>query len=271
MRRLLPLVALALACKAGNPAATPAVVHEMSISGADFAFHTPDTIPAGLTHVVFANNGPGFHHVQFVRLDSGKTLADLQEALKKPGPPPGWAVFSPGPNAPDPGTSSNATVEFTAGNWAIICLVDQPGGVPHFAKGMVHRLTVTPSTGAVAAMPAADVTVELVDYAFSLSKPLVAGKQIVNVVARGAQPHEVEILRFEPGKTLDDLMKWFARPEGPPPAHGVGGTSAQLPGQPAQFTVDLVPGAYALVCFIPDAKDGKPHLAHGMVHSFKIG
>ncbi|MEA3246640.1 MAG: hypothetical protein U9Q74_10850 [Gemmatimonadota bacterium] len=270
MRRLLPVLALALACKT-DKAPVAATIHEMAITGSDFSFQAPDSIPAGVTHVSFTNKGPGFHHVQFVRLDSGKTLTDLEAALKNPGPPPGWAVFSPGPNAPDPGGSSNATVNFSAGNWAIICLVDLPGGVPHFAKGMVHPLTVTPSSGAVAAMPPADVTLEVADYAFTLSKPLAAGKQVVSVVAKGPQPHEVEIVRFEPGKTMDDMMKWFDKPNGPPPAHGVGGTTAQLPGEAVQFSVELTPGDYALVCFIPDAKDGKPHLAHGMLHPFKIG
>jgi len=25
-----------------------------------------------------------------------------------------------------------------------------------------------------------------------------------------------------------------------------------------------------LICFVPDAKDGKPHLAHGMVKQFSV-
>ncbi len=270
MRTLLPVLALTVACTA-DKAPVAATIHEMAITGSDFSFQAPDTVAAGVTHVSFTNKGPGFHHVQFVRLDSGRTLADLEAALKKPGPPPGWAVFVPGPNAPDPGGSSNATVTLAAGNWAIICLVDLPGRVPHFAKGMVHPLTVTASPMPAATTPPADVTLELTDYAFTLSKPLVAGTQVVRVVAKGPQPHEVEIMRFEPGKTMDDVMQWFDKPQGPPPAHGVGGTTAQVPGETVQFSVDLAPGDYALVCFIPDAKDGKPHVAHGMVHPFKIG
>lgn len=32
------------------------------------------------------------------------------------------------------------------------------------------------------------------------------------------------------------------------------------------FTValDLAPGRYAILCFLPDGKDGKPHFVHGM-------
>ena len=37
-----------------------------------------------------------------------------------------------------------------------------------------------------------------------------------------------------------------------------------------QFTVDLVPGDYALLCFVPDMHDGKPRLMHGMVKPFTV-
>ena len=35
-------------------------------------------------------------------------------------------------------------------------------------------------------------------------------------------------------------------------------------------TVDLEPGEYALICFIPDDKDGKPHVAHGMISQITV-
>jgi hypothetical protein len=34
--------------------------------------------------------------------------------------------------------------------------------------------------------------------------------------------------------------------------------------------VDLEPGQYGLICFIPDAKDGKPHSAHGMTETLTV-
>ena len=38
-----------------------------------------------------------------------------------------------------------------------------------------------------------------------------------------------------------------------------------------QFSVELTPGEYGLICFVPDAKDGKLHLMHGMMEQFKVG
>src|SRR4029077_1231434 len=111
---------------------------------------------------------------QLVRLDSGKTAADLSAAFKNPGPPPRWAVFVGGPNAPNPGAESDGTVDLLPGNYAFICLVDIPGGVPHAAKGMIHGFTVTPSSANAGTEPTADQTVTLADYTFGMKGSLKA-------------------------------------------------------------------------------------------------
>jgi uncharacterized cupredoxin-like copper-binding protein len=58
--------------------------------------------------------------------------------------------------------------------------------------------------------------------------------------------------------------------KGPPPAMPLGGIGAIDPGQTATFTADLTPGNYGLICFVPDAKDGKLHLQHGMMQDIKV-
>jgi uncharacterized cupredoxin-like copper-binding protein len=51
----------------------------------------------------------------------------------------------------------------------------------------------------------------------------------------------------------------------------VGGTSGLSKGRGMEFTADFTPGEYALLCFLPDARDGKPHVAHGMVKQITVG
>jgi hypothetical protein len=34
---------------------------------------------------------------------------------------------------------------------------------------------------------------------------------------------------------------------------------------------DLEPGRYALICFLPDLADGKPHFMHGMMQEIEVG
>jgi hypothetical protein len=34
--------------------------------------------------------------------------------------------------------------------------------------------------------------------------------------------------------------------------------------------MNFTPGHYALICFVPDAKDGKAHFMHGMTQDFDV-
>ncbi|MDB4873737.1 MAG: hypothetical protein JWM41_183 [Gemmatimonadetes bacterium] len=248
-----------------DPATHTAVIHAK-----DFSFEAPDSITAGWTTFHLVNEGPNLHHVQIVRLDSGKTAKDLEQALHNPGPPPRWAVFVGGPNAPDPGGQSEAMLNLAAGQYMVICVIDIPEHVPHFAKGMVHPLTVTAASGPAAAEPTADVTVSLADYNFDVKGTLSAGKHTIKVVNSGPQPHEVELIRLAPGKTPKDVWAWINNPSGPPPGNAVGGVVAFVPGGTNYFTAVTPAGDYALFCFVPDGKDGKAHLEHGMVKQIKI-
>ena len=255
---------------AAPTAVAPAAPATVTFHAADFRFEGPDSIPAGMITFDLINDGSTFHHMQIVRLDSAKTFADLQAAIAKPGPIPGWVTFIGGPNAPDPHSQSNATMSMPAGNYAILCFVDVPGGVPHVAKGMERSLTVVPSSAAAAAAPTPDVTMTLTDYAFGLSQPLKAGKQVIEVRNTGPQTHEVELIRLAPGKTQADLLAWMQKPNGPPPGSGVGGIAGSAPGEVSYFTADLTPGDYMLICFLPDRKDGKPHFMKGMMETVKV-
>ena len=272
---LVVLAAFLAACSGRDkqPASTAAAPPVITVHAKDYEFEAPDSITAGWTTFHLVNDGPAFHHLQIIRLDSGKTVMDFIKATNKPGPMPAWVAFISGPNAPDPGHDSNATLELAAGSYAMLCLVDIPDNVPHFAMGMVHELTVTPATGAGAgAAPsgAADVVLTLRDYSFSFSRPLAAGKQTIEVRTEATQPHEIEILKLAPGKTADDVMKWVAKPVGSPPASGIGGVAGTSAGVHVRFTADLTAGDYLIACFIPDAKDGKPHAMKGMMQTIKI-
>jgi hypothetical protein len=207
--------------------------------------------------------------LQILRLEGGKTVDDLRAALANPGPPPAWVKVVGGPNAPAPGLESNATLMMEPGNYALICFVDI-GGPPHFMKGMVRALRVAPSNNPAASTPNVDVTATLFDYGFKLSSPIQAGTRTIRVLNEGAQPHEIELVQLPPGVSVDDLLKWLGKMEGPPPVKPLGGISGLDVGGSQYFTADFAPGNYALICFLPDAKDGKPHFAHGMIQQITV-
>jgi hypothetical protein len=155
------------------------------------------------------------------------------------------------------------------GNYALICFVDI-GGPPHFTKGMLRALRVVPSAGAVGAAPKADVNVDLFDYNFKVSSPIRAGNRIIKVHNIGKQVHEVELIQMAPGATVPQLLAWLGKMEGPPPGKALGGVAGMEKGMSEYFSADFAPGNYVLICFVPDAKDGKPHFAHGMVQQITV-
>jgi hypothetical protein len=255
-----------------TPGSFDPATRTLTIHAVDFAYGMPDSISAGWTNIHLANDGNTLHHVQIVKLDSGKTVADVKAGMSQPmtGPAPAWMHDIGGPNAPDPHGTSDATVNLEPGNYVVLCFVDLGDHIPHVAKGMIHALTVVPNTASMGTEPKSDITISLADYAFSVTGALSAGKHVVKVVNNGPQPHEVELVKFADGKGMKDLAAWVAKADGPPPASALGGASGIAKGGTNYTSFDLTPGNYAFLCFIPDAKDGKAHLEHGMVKEFKV-
>jgi uncharacterized cupredoxin-like copper-binding protein len=262
---------------ADSTAAAPAVSNvpnEVTITATEYKFDAPSEIPAGLTTLRMVDSGKELHHVTLFKLDSGKTYDDFMAGLKtmKPGtPPPGWLIPAGGPNAVAPGSTSALTTVLAPGNYAIVCFIPDAKGVPHVASGMSKALTVTPNPSANMTEPTADITVTLSDYKFDFSTALTPGKHTIKLVTAPGQPHEFTFFQLAPGKTAQDIPKYVeSGMKGEPPARPIGGVSAVAAGQASYYTVDLVPGDYAIVCFLEDAKDGKPHFVHGMIQQIKV-
>ncbi len=231
----------------------------------DYGFELPDEIPSGPTRLLLVNEGHELHHAQLVRLEEGKTLRSLA-ALPPGSPPPSWVVPVGGPGAVDPGQSSSVVQSLAPGQYALICFIPSPGDhKEHMMKGMVAGFRVVQAKR-YAAMPKADLTIRMVDFGYAQSAPLTAGKRVLRVVNDGPQMHEMVLVRLAPGKTATDFANWNPETatEGPPGSF-VGGTVALSPGGEALVETTLEAGAYVLVCYIPDSKDGLPHIAHGML------
>ncbi len=275
MRRL-PAVLLAVA------ACAPAADTEMPVltappvavfTASEYAFAGPDTLSAGATTFRMEMAGAELHHISLVRFDEGHTLEEFL-AAPPDAPPPAWAHFAGGPNPVAPGGASEATVVLEPGAWAMLCFVPAPDGMPHVAKGMAKAFTVVPSS-APAAEPAAQVVMTLREYDFDLSTPLTAGTHTIRIENTGAQAHEVLLVRLNEGATVQDMVSYVDQMEagtvaGPPPATPMGGVAGMAPGARNWITVTLTPGEYGLLCFVPDAADGKMHTHHGRARQFTI-
>lgn len=268
------LASLLAACAMDKPqaGAAGAAPQEVVVRARDFQFfEAPDTIASGLTTFRLINEGPDFHHVYLVRLEAGHTVKDLLDHLVAGGQPPAWAVDVGGPNSPMPGEEAAATVDLEPGDYAMICVIPARDGQPHVMKGMVRPLTVVAGGGAPAAAPEADIVMTLDDYSFEIRPAITPGKHTIRIENVAAQSHEVAIVKLEPGKTGEDFLRFLEKPEGMPPGKVIGGVTALARGRASLVTLDFTPGDYLLVCFLPDSKDGRPHVVHGMVEQIRVG
>jgi hypothetical protein len=160
-----------------------------------------------------------------------------------------------------------AILVVVAGTWGPAACGDDaasPGTVRdgHAAHATASSTTASPATPLPATGP---FTVTATEYAFDgLPATMAAGPQTINFTNRGTEPHELFLYRNTEGRSVDEL---FAM--GPIAVQDhvqVGGKALVGPGQTADppLQVDLAPGDWEAICFMPAAGDGRPHADHGM-------
>lgn len=125
-----------------------------------------------------------------------------------------------------------------------------------------------------AALPSADLSIDLVDYDFVLSHELTRGNHVIEVTNSSTQPHMMAIKRFPIDHSVErarsELAAWAADPKGEIGPEGVGGVTEIAPGSAVVMQRNFTPGMYLLVCFSADGTDGKPHFKHGMSKAIYI-
>ena len=143
-----PHVALGMVTPLAVTEATGPLVAEpptdLELDMFDFGFGLSAPIASGSQTIGITNTGQQDHEAFLVQLDPGVTAMEFVAAVEPgapPGRPPGLALG--GFQAIDPGGRSTFTVDFTTGNYALICFVNDPEtGAPHFVLGMLEEFTV---------------------------------------------------------------------------------------------------------------------------------
>ena len=257
------------AATAETTAGVGGTIQDLAVTGKEFAFEAPASIPAGLTKIILTNDGAEEHQAQVARLTDGKTIEELTATLATDeGAALAMLTLAGGPTGVQPGEARSTTANLAPGAYVFLCFVQSADGVPHLAKGMIAPLEVT-EPPVEADVPAGDSALTLQDFAFVGLDTLSAGPQTVTVTNSGPQPHEATIVKLADGVAATDLIAMFTSTEaptdGPPPFTTAGGVAGVSVGSTITMDVDLEPGNYAFVCFVPDAATGAPHAALGMI------
>ena len=235
-----------------------------------------DHLTAGLVDVRLHNAGSTDHQVQFVRLHDGITAAQyIGDLVSTQG---GSALAegdaTAGSNAITPGGFQETWVNLSAGNYVALCFLDGLGKGPHFAHGMWSGFTVTGQGNS--AHPPGYVRSTISAYSFGFHMPAVIdGHGIYRFTnTDGSDTHELTLIKLAEGATADYAKNWIeGKVQGPPPfGNSAGGSGALAPGGESWVRMNLEPGDYIAVCFVPDDDNPNhpPHAALGMVQGFHV-
>ncbi len=251
---------------------TQHVMPAITIKAMDFSFDQPNSIPAGLVDITFENNGGQPHQIQLARINNGN-FDELSAALKK-GPEAALPLvtLTGGANTIDPGAKQEVILNLQQGTYASICFVSGQDNVPHYMKGMLSKLIVTESSGNQIPAPKDNGQIVLQDFSFTMPSSIPSGPVTLKVTNNGPQGHELDLVKPVQGKGAADVLNYLnaAHPSGPPPFTDAGGMGALQTGSSAWVKLNLQPGNYVAVCFVPDVKTGKPHFMLGMHTAFTV-
>src|SRR5215467_15717829 len=247
---------------------TPSIA---TISAWDNRFEGPDTISGGQVTIRLLNRGQEPHQLQLLKLDEGKSPADLAAALREGGGVvPRWAKHMGGPNGIGSGDTAEATMYLEPGSYVIVCGIPTKKHKTHAALGMQKALNVVENAPTFPEFYG-NFHMAMFDYEFVVVQPLKKGRHTFYVINRGSQAHQASLIRLNRGASAHDVLKAFTR-DAPLSLPGklIGGISGLEPGGDGTFTAEFTPGRYALICLFSDPTGHNSHAAKGMVMNFTI-
>jgi uncharacterized cupredoxin-like copper-binding protein len=233
----------------------------------------------GNIDITFDNPDDVAHEAQIVRLVDGKTADDLFSDLKSGGEEAASADLAGSPEDMTYGTPAllyggektevvSDTIE--AGEYAVLCFLPGPDGMPHVAMGMIAGLTVAGDE--VDSTPDADGTVSLADDGITLPDDFGSGTYAVTNT--GTTPHSFSVASLD--GSIDDLFSYvggqFAQnqPIDGGPGSLVGGVATLKPGQTAWLVIDLPAGHYGYVSTVQGDDPTDTDYSRGLHGEFTV-
>lgn len=271
----------------------PQPVQALDIEGGEYVFtidpSQTEDLRAGWTLVRFDNVGVEAHQVMFARLKDGVDITELAAAGEGDSSGAGAIEFVDmigGVSYIDAGHRTTALVDLPEGVVLAMCYVPDADGVAHALMGMSTVLAVGPADGATSGSTAGPGvgsdrvvgTIEMTADGYQLPEDLIPGwYHVVN--ADTADPgrglHELALLRLDEAVDGDELEGMVGElADNVVPEVGldaVGGMGAISAGFDGYLHLDLEPGEYLAVDFMPDPGDPRPHMVDGYYGRFTVG
>lgn len=234
-------------------AAAEVPVHTVTVTADGIA--VPEGLTPGLTTLMLDNTAQAEAPAVVIvgRLNDDVTQEGFLEAAA--GDP--MALFSlissKGGTMVFPGAALDITVDLEAGNYVIADFGRQIPAMSFFEV----------------AAPAAEFTIDLVDFAFVIPSELTAGNHLVEITNSGAEPHEFIVMKInDENMTEDEVLAAATSEEGDERLQEAFLWLPMSTGNSALVNMNLEPGRYVAICFVDH--NGTPHCEEGMISFFTV-
>ena len=273
------LFLLPIATLLSGSTAAPNVVE---ITGTDYAFTAPATIPAGKTTFVFKNSGKHAHEFNVFLLKKGATLDSMLKLRRADKPQLGVVVEGPvGVLFADPNSTAAAkiTADLLPGrDYGVICIFSDSTGQPrHYDLGMYKVIHTAPAAVTKAEVKTKVDTIVASDYAYPrYPREVSPGIRELAFRNTGKQRHEFLFGLLKKGVTLDSVLAVEKRDGDVLPLFdtlGPNGVLYSVGGESSlgNMIVDFLPGReYMFECGFQDNPKAPPHNKMGMYGVIKV-
>lgn len=252
-----------------SPAALPqtGAGQQVALDITDSAVTTPQSATPGITTITVTNSRQDSRSLALARLNTGVTLEQFTQALAQ-GPEGAveLVALAAGLETP-PGETQEVTVDLKEGTYVALGLPENDD------PPVVGTFPVSGAAAGQTAEPEAVVSVDMRDFQFVMPEQVPAGEQTWEFTNSGNQWHHMVVLRLHEGVTQEDILAMIEsgeEPQGPPPFDEVAYFGPQTQGERAWMDINLEPGNYTAICFLPDLATGESHAEKGMIRSFEV-
>ena len=152
------------------------------IVATDEKLDAPDTIRAGIRHIIFENRGKQIHEAMFVKLQAGMTVGGFREQINNGILFPEGALDYSGAGLMSPGGTTEVWLPLDPGDYVLICWNHMRSSIRGLTVAEGKRVNDTP--------PKEDAVLLLRDFQFELQGHLKKGTRVIKVQSSGPSLHD---------------------------------------------------------------------------------
>jgi hypothetical protein len=262
----------------GSSDPTKVAVNVTENGQGDYTVAVPKEIEGGAVDLTLDNSkNQAPHDAQLVRLEGGHTYAEAAPILNSDRPQeiPDWIQGYGGIGETSPGQTGTTTVKLDEGHYVLQDDAENGAKAPPYTEFDVKDTNDAdlPDTDAKVTAATTDSGDPAHEYEWQ-TEGLKAGVNKITFDAQGDKALHVLVAAPINGNATIDQVAQELDSNGPPKSidfEASNSTSVIDGGKQEVTTLDLKPGRYAFICFLPDRDEpNKPHFKQGLLKEVTI-